>query len=134
MTKNDQVVLALGAAGGIKIPSAIVQVLSRYIDQGRSLDAALALPRVHPASTIDKHNNRQVNVQHFQAETTADGWMPADVASWRSAGFKVTAIDSKASFGRIHALQRKAGALIGSADPDWEGSALPERTCIADDS
>ena len=72
--------------------------------------------------------------QHFQAETTADGWMPADVASWRSAGFKVTAIDSKASFGRIHALQRKAGALIGSADPDWEGSALPERTCIADDS
>ena len=133
VTKNDQVVLALGAAGGIKIPSAIVQVLSRYIDQGRSLDAALALPRVHPASTIDKQNNRQVNLQHFQVETTADGWMPADVASWRSAGFKVSAIDSKASFGRIHALQSEAGALIGSADPDWEGSSLPELNCIADD-
>lgn len=134
VTKNDQVVLALGAAGGIKIPSAIVQVLSRYIDQGRSLDAALVLPRVHPASTIDELNNRQVTLQHFQAETTGGGWMPSDVASWRSAGFKVTEIDSKASFGRVHALQSKAGVLIGSADPDWEGSALPELVCSADDS
>ena len=132
VTKNDQVVLVLGAAGGIKIPSAIVQVLSRYIDQGRSLEAALALPRVHPASTIDKENNRQVSLEHFQAETTSGGWMPGDVASWRKAGFNVTEIDSKASFARIHALESKAGVLIGSADPDWEGSSLRELNCIAD--
>ena len=134
VTRNGHVVLALGAAGGIKIPSAIVQVLSRYIDQGRNLEDALALPRVHPASTIDKHNKRQVPVQHFQAETTSDGWTSDDVASWRSAGFQVTELGSKASFARIHALQSQADALTGAADPDWEGSSLPGLTCRADDA
>jgi len=134
VTQNNQVVLALGAAGGIKIPSAIVQALSRYIDQGRNLEDALALPRVHPASKIDQHNKRHISPRHFQAETTSDGWTPADVASWRSADFKVTEIDSKASFARIHALQRNEHILTGSADPDWEGSSLPGLNCSAKDS
>lgn len=130
ITKESQVVLALGAAGGIKIPSAIVQVISRFIDRGESLDTALARPRVHPVSTIDERNQRQTKVQHFQAETTADGWTPADVASWRRAGFEVTEVERKASFARVHALQNRDGVLAGSADPDWEGSSLPPVSCI----
>jgi gamma-glutamyltranspeptidase/glutathione hydrolase len=133
VTKHKQVILALGAAGGIKIPSAIVQVLSRYIDQERNIEDALKLPRVHPASSIDKHHKRQISLQHFQAETTTDGWTPADIVSWQNADFKVTEIDSKASFARIHALQSKDNVFTGAADPDWEGSSLPGLNCPVDD-
>ena len=129
VTLNQKIVLALGAAGGIKIPSAIVQALSRYIDQGKNIQDALELPRVHPASTIDKHHKRQVPLKHFQAETTLGGWTPADVDSWRRAGFEVTEINKQASFARIHVLERKNNTLTGAADPDWEGSALPNVEC-----
>jgi len=129
VTLNQKIVLALGAAGGIKIPSAIVQALSRYIDQGKNIQDALELPRVHPASTIDKHHKRQVPLKHFQAETTLGGWTPADVDSWRRAGFEVTEVNKQASFARIHALERKNNTLTGAADPDWEGSALPNVEC-----
>ncbi len=129
VTLNQKIVLALGAAGGIKIPSAIVQALSRYIDQGKNIQDALELPRVHPASSIDKHHKRQVPLEHFQAETTLGGWTPADVNSWRRAGFEVTEINKQASFARIHALERKNNTLTGAADPDWEGSALPSLQC-----
>ena len=40
--------LVLGAAGGSRIPSAIVNVVGRVLGQGLSLPDAVAAPRVHP--------------------------------------------------------------------------------------
>ncbi|MYG19690.1 MAG: hypothetical protein F4208_09050, partial [Gemmatimonadales bacterium] len=40
--------LVLGAAGGIRIISAVGQAVTRVIDDGLALPAALAAPRVHP--------------------------------------------------------------------------------------
>ena len=42
--------MALGAAGGSRIPSSLVAVISRVIDQSFTLDEAMKLPRVHPTA------------------------------------------------------------------------------------
>ena len=39
--------LALGAAGGARIVSGVVQVISRVIDDGLTLSEAVEAPRVH---------------------------------------------------------------------------------------
>ena len=46
-TKNNEVILALGAAGGNKIPVAINQVAYRYLKQKFPLNDALFMPRVY---------------------------------------------------------------------------------------
>ena len=46
--KNDKPFLAMGAACGSRIPSSIVNVISRIIDHDLSLEEALNSPRVHP--------------------------------------------------------------------------------------
>ena len=43
-------VMILGAAGGGRIISAVVQAVSRVVDEGLTLPEALAAPRVHPVS------------------------------------------------------------------------------------
>ena len=57
-TKNNQVVLALGAAGGNKIPVAINQVAYRYLKQNLPLSEALFMPRVYKDDSpiyIERH-------------------------------------------------------------------------------
>ena len=133
ITRNNQLVAALGAAGGIRIPSAIVQTISRYIDQGKSLPEALAAPRVHPKNIIDKNNQRIVTLDAFDAEMTAAGWSQEQLEAWTSAGFKVKEITTHASFGRVHALVLGDAKLTGAADPDWEGSATQPANCSRSD-
>ena len=133
ITRNNQLVAALGAAGGIRIPSAIVQTISRYIDQGKSLPEALAAPRVHPKNIIDKNNQRIVTLDAFDAEMTAAGWSQEQLEAWTSAGFKVKEINTHASFGRVHALALGDAQLTGAADPDWEGSATQPVNCSKSD-
>ena len=129
VTKDDNVVLALGAAGGIKIPSAIVQVISRYIDQEKTLSDALSAPRVHPSATIDGNNKRVVRLRAFDAEMSGPGWANGDLNYWRSAGFEISEVDSAASFGRVHVIAGDQGSLLGEADPDWEGTASAKQVC-----
>ena len=129
VTKDDKVVLALGAAGGIKIPSAIVQVISRYIDQEKTLSDALSAPRVHPSATIDRNNKRVVRLRAFDAEMSSPGWTNGDLSYWRSAGFEVAEVDSAASFGRVHVIADDQDYLLGEADPDWEGTASIKQMC-----
>ena len=133
ITRNNQLVAALGAAGGIRIPSAIVQTISRYVDQGKSLSEALAAPRVHPKNIIDENNQRIVTLDAFDAEMTAGGWSQEQLKAWTAAGFKVKEIDSHASFGRVHALALGDAELAGAADPDWEGSATQPANCRISD-
>lgn len=112
--KDGQVVLALGAAGGGRIPPGIVQVISRVIDDGMSLADALAAPRVYMGGgTLD-------------AETSPGiGWTPDEVAQMRALGLEVRESPGVGSFSRVHAIQfdPATGTWIGGADPDWEGSA-----------
>ena len=129
VTKDDSVVMALGAAGGIRIPSAIVQTISRFIDQEKTLADSIAAPRIHPLAEIDKDNNRVIDLFSFSAETSHRGWSSDALSYWEKSGFKVIKLDKNASFGRVHAIARQDDKLVGVADPDWEGTANDAVIC-----
>ncbi len=110
-TKNNEVVLALGAAGGRMIPIAINQAAYRYLKQKYPLSEALAMPRVYKYESpiyIESH----LGVNRFN-----------DYEIY-SESQNVERIRTEAYFGRVHAvaLDTINNKWIGSADPDWEGS------------
>ena len=112
--KNDKPFLALGAAGGSRIPSSIVNVISNVIDKKMSLDDALYAPRVHP---LEQGINLEfVNGIH---------WNKNDSTYFSQLGYAVEMKRLPGKFGRIHAviLDTLTGEWIGCADPDWEGTA-----------
>ncbi len=112
--KDDKPLLALGAAGGSRIPSSIVNVISKIIDYEMPLSKALYAPRVHP---LEEGINLEV----------VDGtrWNEDDSTYFSQLGYTVEMRRLPGQFGRIHAvmLDTLTGEWIGCADPDWEGTA-----------
>jgi gamma-glutamyltranspeptidase/glutathione hydrolase len=125
VTKDGDVIMVLGAAGGLRILSGIVQTISRYIDQGMSLEEAVAAPRIHPALTSDPlSGERRAELRNFHVEMTLEnGWSQSDVESGQNSGFDVIPNSRSAAFARVHALGKPETKWVGVADPDWEGSA-----------
>ena len=115
--------LVLGAAGGARIVSAVVQAVCRVVDQGLSLPEALAAARVHP---MQGFLNSPGSESGFQMETSPGiGWSPDVIAELRELGFAVQEVPRAGAFGRIHGISYDAATSTwtGAADPDWEGSA-----------
>ena len=107
---KEQVALAIGAAGGSRIVTAVTQVAHRYFAQQHNLNRALFLPRVYPFEDslwIEDH----------------DGIKPLN-ADFDLDNYPVKMIDQKARFGRVHAVAYDSinKLWVGAADPDWEGS------------
>ena len=124
VTRNGEVVLALGAAGGMRILSAIVQTISRHLDQGHDPVTAVALPRVHPVRGKTEAGERINYGEKMHLEMTdVRGWSPEVSQSLQSAGFEVEATDRHAAFGRVHLVARTGDTWQGVADQDWEGTA-----------
>lgn len=118
ITKNGKPFMALGAAGGSRIVSAITAVSSRVIDHQLSLDKALMAPRVY-------RNGEEMEVETHEGT----GWKNDFTKELEKEGFKVKAINRPARFGRVHAVlfDEKTGRWIGGADPDWEGAVSGEQ-------
>lgn len=118
ITKDGQPFMALGAAGGSRIVSAVTAVSSRVIDHQLSLAKALMAPRVYRNGEI------------MQVEThEGTGWNSVYTEELKKEGFKVEIIDQPARFGRVHAVlyDSKNKRWIGGADPDWEGAVTGEK-------
>ena len=119
--------LVLGAAGGARIVSAVVQAVCRVVDQGLSLPEALAAARLHP---MQGSLNSPGSESGFQMETSPEiGWSPDVLAELRQLGFAVQEVPRTGAFGRIHGMSWDAAtsSWTGAADPDWEGSAAAPR-------
>ena len=119
--------LVLGAAGGARIVSAVVQAVCRVVDQGLSLPEALAAARLHP---MQGSLNSPGSESGFQMETSPEiGWSPDAIAELRQLGFAVQEVPRAGAFGRIHGMSYDAASSswTGAADPDWEGSAAAPR-------
>ena len=119
--------LVLGAAGGARIVSAVVQAVCRVVDQGLSLPEALAAARLHP---MQGSLNSPGSESGFQMETSPEiGWSPDVIAELRQLGFEVQEVPRAGAFGRIHGMSYDAAtsSWTGAADPDWEGSAAAPR-------
>lgn len=115
LTKGGKPFMALGAAGGDLIPTAVVSVISRVIDRKLPLATAVAAPRVHPAEK-----------ETMLMETrTGLGWEAEVVEAEKARGFTVRDVPQPGRFGRVHAVQfdTRKKRILGAADPDWEGEA-----------
>ena len=115
VSQDGKPVLVLGAAGGARIISAVVQAVLRVVDQGMTLPDALAAARVHP---IDGG---------IAMETSPGiGWAADDIAEVKAWGMLVEEVEREGAFGRIHGIwvDPATGEVVGVADPDWEGAAI----------
>lgn len=131
VTKDGKVELVLGAAGGIRILSAIVQTISRYVDQGHDPVTAVALPRVHPVRGKTDTGERITYLEQVNLEMTPErGWPASVAADLEAAGFEVTPVERHAAFGRVHLVARSGKAWQGVADKDWEGSVAAS-SCVS---
>jgi len=110
-TKNNEVILALGAAGGNKIPVAINQVAYRYLKQKFPLNDALFMPRVYMFES-PRYVESHLGIHRINDDIFFESY------------YNVEMIRDKAYFGRVHAISLDTinKSWIGSADPDWEGS------------
>ncbi len=118
--KDGEPVLVLGAAGGMRILSAVVQVVSRVVDDEMNMAEALAAPRIHPIM------DSTFALKGLAMETVPGrGWTEQQVSIVEQMGFAVTATTQFGSFGRVHGIRRDlvTGAWIGVADPGGEGTA-----------
>ena len=106
--KNGKIILALGAPGGPRIISAVLQSLYRNIVNGYDIDKAIQFPRVH---------------QQFLPEKVymdEDKLPPAVVDSLTERGHKF----EKGKLGRVYGVARsKSGHLEGAYDSRGEGAA-----------
>ena len=108
--------MGIGAAGGAKINSAIVQAISRVVDRDMELLDALAAPRVHP---IEKGMSLEV--------PDSLSWNPEDYQFLQENGFVIEEENRPFRFGRVHVVMKSGSTWLGAADPDGEGaSAGPE--------
>jgi gamma-glutamyltranspeptidase/glutathione hydrolase len=109
--------IGIGAAGGAKINSAIVQAISRIVDRDMGLLEALAAPRVHP-------------LKEGMALEVPDSlsWNPEDYQFLRDNGFVIKEENRPFRFGRVHVVMKSGANWLGAADPDGEGAAAgPKR-------
>jgi gamma-glutamyltranspeptidase/glutathione hydrolase len=119
---NDgEPMLVLGAAGGLRIISAVVQAVSRVIDDDMSFAEALAAPRVHPAF------DSTFAFSGLSMETVSGrGWTEGQVRSIEELGFRVISTARAGSFGRVQGIRYDpmTGVWEGVSDPGSEGSAF----------
>jgi gamma-glutamyltranspeptidase/glutathione hydrolase len=102
---RDGVALAVGAAGGTRLRSALLQVVAGILDEGLEPQAAVDRPRLHPAGPV----------VHLEP-----GFGPETTAALESAGFEVRAWpDRHHYFGGVSAVTPNGAA----GDPRRNGEA-----------
>jgi gamma-glutamyltranspeptidase/glutathione hydrolase len=111
---QDGLVAAAGAAGGSRIRSALLQVLSGVLAEEVSPQGAVARPRVHPVASND------AVVAHVEP-----GFEAEELAGLRREGVTVHEWDERSAyFGGVSVIARGGAA----ADPRRDGAvALPAR-------
>lgn len=115
VSKNNKVILALGAAGGNKIVTAIVQTIKNIIDLELNLDQAIARGRVYPV-------NDSIQIEGHKGIK----WSEKTLTELNDMSVPYFIQNKVAYNGRVNAimLDTLANKWIGASDPDWEGNAL----------
>jgi gamma-glutamyltranspeptidase / glutathione hydrolase len=97
--------VAVGAAGGARIPTAVAQVILAFVDDGMPLDRALAAPRLHhqlaPASVqVEANGLEAATVEALAARGhsftfSGEGWPNAQAAGVLPSGVRAAAADPR---------------------------------------
>lgn len=97
--RDGRPVLALGGAGGRKIPSAVFNVLLHFVGLGATMKTAIAEPRVHTEGNLDLTAERK--------------WPEAEIESFTAIGFKIQ--QGSCAVASAVALEPKTGAIHAAA-------------------
>lgn len=110
--KDGKPYLGIGAAGGSRIVTAIVNVLSRVLDQEMSISDALLAPRVFP--NPDSIHLEVGNIRSWPIEI---------IEKLEEQPFPVTTKPDPTHFGIVHAIvfDTISKKWIPAAEPDWDG-------------
>jgi gamma-glutamyltranspeptidase/glutathione hydrolase len=113
--KDGVPLMALGGAGGPRIVTSIITVITNIVDFHMTLGEAIAAPRFHA-------QNKEINIDPAISEITRDSLMRM--------GHKVITreVDKKEFwyFGAVQAvmLDKEMGKVYGASDPRRDGEAL----------
>ena len=116
--RDGEPALVLGASGARRIISALVAVVSRVVDRGMSLPAAMAQPRFHPTGDV------VVMEMH-----DAISWPASAVDALRRHGLQPDPRSTPSYFARVQAIawDESAGEWVGVSDPRGSGAAVGVR-------
>jgi gamma-glutamyltranspeptidase/glutathione hydrolase len=115
LVKDGKPIMAIGSPGSERIISAIVQVISLWIDSELSIEDAVAYPRIHvtPDSIVYLESN---------------SFSKAEITSVINLGFKIELPLSEILisnlnpyFGGVHAVAFENDQWTGAADPRRDG-------------
>ena len=110
--RDEEPVFVVGAPGGTRIPSAVIQTISNLLDHGMPLQTAADAPRLH----------WEPGLLHVE-----DAIRPETIAALRNLGHPLKLHPTPdIYFAAIHAIQRDplTGALDGAADVRLDGNVL----------
>jgi len=119
LNENEELIMAIGAAGGSRIVTAITEVIKNHLDLNLTIEESIARSRIYP----------QVDTLWIEAhEGIVIDSILLDSLSHSKIKFKLQ--QSKGIFGRINAitLEKNGKNWKATTDPDWEGksSTFPE--------
>ncbi|MEX2157768.1 MAG: gamma-glutamyltransferase [Gemmatimonadales bacterium] len=116
LDRSGQLFMVVGTPGGPTIITTVAQVVLNVLDQGMTLEEAVAAPRTHHQALPD--------TIRFER----DGFSDQTVNALRELGHAVLARRrtrfSEGTSGIVAAIQRTAGGWVGVADPRYAGGAL----------
>jgi gamma-glutamyltranspeptidase/glutathione hydrolase len=104
--RNGDVQVVIGAPGGGRIPTEVLQVLVYILDYGLDPLDAVRLPRIFTAA-----GNRRVQLEH--------GFTPAFLQSIRGMGYEPVA--EAAGYARLYLIARRGNVWVGVADTRHDG-------------
>jgi gamma-glutamyltranspeptidase/glutathione hydrolase len=109
--KPDEVMLAVGAAGGPFIPTSVVQIISNVVDGHLAISRAIARPRVHHQWLPDR-----VTLEPFALD-------PATVTALQAMGHRFE-LEEKFADAEAVMVDPASGLRTSSADPRNEGAGM----------
>lgn len=104
--RGGDVQVVIGAPGGGRIPTEVLQVLVYVLDYGLDPLDAVRIPRIFPSA-----GNPQVQLEH--------GFTPDLLRQVRAMGYRPVA--ESAGYARLYLIARRGNTWVGVADPRHDG-------------
>jgi len=117
LSRDGEVELVVGSPGSKRIISAVVQVVSHWIDVGKGIEAAVRAPRLHVVP------DDQLFLEARQTQVPASLLLQLELRGYNivrplSSLFRE---NLNPYFGGVHAVARENGRWHGAADPRRDG-------------
>ena len=118
LSKYSTPELVLGSPGNERIISAVVQVISNWVDLGKGIEYAVTAPRVHTGGDEEiMIETRPDNVEALLYLEKKGFTLYTPLSSLFSG-------DLNPYFGGVHAIAKEKDAWIGAADPRRDGMVV----------